>query len=186
MDNTALSFIESKGTLSSYAAMIDAAATGKKQLLNVKPTNLLTSPRNFAVSTYFAVNPSKRAKKSTCTILDPDGPPGGSDTPGDADKIIRYSYAKVLRYANQDALAELLIAGKSWNEEISLERPHGSTYLPVGLDPFGNFVLLHRFILELLANNEKHNLAEQLRSINYADTQSSKIVLSNGVALLKG
>ncbi len=179
-----MSFIESKGTLVSLGEARRQINRGKQQLSAVDPLQLEDGPR-FVISTYFSVAENSNNNEQTTVFVDdpfedykryPDKLAG--------DRFIRLAYAKVLRFANRNDLAELLLKRKHWPMRPYSPDERRRQFLPIGFDSVGNCVLLLHDIFWLLSTSSRTNLATRLPEIRVPKESLGKIVLANGVALV--
>lgn len=182
-----LIFFESKGTVVSKKSMSMLASKGKLQVQNVD-SPLLNVERRLAFSTFFATSNSAIKDQSTCLILDP---PEFDDKKNDVnalDLLIRCYFAKICRFASNDALADIILDQENpldeWDNLIFEQSPVEL----IGLDPFGNGVIFARQLFERLTNRSLGLLTpEIIKQLTVADESIrnyADIELAPGIGLI--
>ncbi len=179
-ENDHLTLAECKGTLTGVKEIQKALRRGKKQLAAVKPARLQQSKSNFVLGTFFSTLNS--GDPSILKITDPEADFLGENISEDIETLIRCSYAKVCRYASRDKLAELLLNHNDWPVDLDFLESPDRNYCPVGLDPFGNLIVLRRSVFRILAQNSSGKLHQRLGEIE--NVERGKQSLSNGVSMI--
>lgn len=170
-----LIFVESKGTFAKNR-LPEKLREGLNQIESVKAVGKREAGSHFVIGTFLGTDD----EQSSTDIVDPNGSHEQNEL--GSDLHIRLSYAKVLRFAQRSDLAESLLLRKDWEVDFGKLVYPDVGYYPVGLDPFGNMLLLDAKVFKLLSRG-RTNLVQDLK--NFVPTQSDgKIILNNGVALL--
>lgn len=142
---------ESKGSAARRQTLINKVdKEGWDQVQNVRPVNkpLRNSCSRAVLGTHFCVEGQNPEIETTTFIKDPEGSTSLERNP-DSDMIIRLAYAKALRFAGQDVLAERLILRHDFPEpfldleSIRLLRLNGTPILPLGFTAFGDVIALY-------------------------------------------
>lgn len=183
-DGGVLSFAESKGTMVSILALNDRIKSAREQIADVTPLGLPPG-KNYILASYIATVGNSEEEKPTTIRVICDVNEGNDDSlnPEAEDRVVRASYAKVLRYAGRDDLATSLLEGQNWMPLSLMNRVPQSPFLPIGFTPFGDCVLLSYGVFMTLAFSDGRKIVS--RDLDYGLPQPEKIYLSNGVAVLK-
>lgn len=149
------------GTRCNIAGRIDPE--GWAQVGNVAPTNLSlrASCGRVVIGTHFCVQGIHPRSETTTIIKDPDGPRGNQTRP-DSDMVIRLSYAKVLRFMGQDALAERVMLRQEIPHDLPLDdlpELQGVQFLPLGATPFGDVIGLYAPVARTLFQQSQQSLS---------------------------
>ena len=150
------------GTRCSIESRIDPE--GWSQVQNVYPVNmpLRATCSRVVIGTHICVQDINPRSQTTTIIKDPDGHESQSKNP-ESDMPMRLAYAKVLRFAGHDLLAERLLGTlvESYIQTESLGHwpsIRGLHVLPLCQLPFGGVICLDARIAEALLLSESQNL----------------------------
>ncbi|MBE0537367.1 MAG: hypothetical protein IH624_17020 [Phycisphaerae bacterium] len=139
---------ESKGTTGTYRKIRNKVDNeGWTQVQNVRPVNrpLRSDCGRVVIGTRIRVEGIPRDGETTTIIKDPDGEPSREANP-ESDEPLRLAYAKVLRFAGHDVLAERLLSRRGFGDlmppiaEVKLPQVLGLPFLGLGLTPFGDAI----------------------------------------------
>jgi hypothetical protein len=141
---------ESKGAVGTKSSIKGRIyPEGWDQVQNVQPVNhqLRASCGRVVLGTNICID-GKHTRSDTTTILkDPVGE-RGPDAPGESDFPIRLSYAKALRFAGDEVLADRLLLrqplpARAPPMDDQLLNVKAVGMLPVGISPFGDVICLY-------------------------------------------
>src|SRR5262249_35832735 len=156
-------FAESKGSTSMQWGNIRTnKEKGLSQVQNVRPIGRVMRANcgRVVISTHFKTQGNPNQQETTTFIYDPIGDKGREDIEI-GDSAVRFAYAKLLRYAFRNDLAEFLIEKRAWfpaefnfsNIESLSHNEAGIKFLPVGFDYLGQIVMLELNVFIMLARS---------------------------------
>lgn len=179
--------VESKGAMGTRSSIAERVEVeGWNQVMNVQPVKYRLRDKcgRLVIGTHFCIDKHHGRSETTTLLKDPDGAVG-DDFP-DSDLVLRVAYAKVLRFAGLDILADTLMMRESPPPlNFNAFAINDVTFAALGISVFGGMLVLHGEVLKALINASVTNLRESIpRAL--AEFRPQRFEIPGGYALSNG